>query len=223
MPRKLQIPVTEDDNSPRIKELKKNSFYSWSDQTPTYRIKGKDGRKPGCNVIRVLTFPERNPSGSVEQIKCFDYTHNLVTDDGEIYYAKKGAGETPCTNENFLTGRFEMGTTGYVEAETDTFSNFDVACTSKIAGSRQTYTACYPKTNDTGDADNTGDAIDAVSYAVLYTTCSWNDTTVEQGVIHDNASPVGATKLLAAFSFTSFAKTACDTLKVFVNHAFENQ
>ena len=79
------------------------------------------------------------------------------------------------------------------------------------------------KTNDTGDADNTGDATDAVSYAVNYSASSWNDSNVEQGCIHDNSSPVDATKLLSVFSFTSFAKTSSDTLKVFVNHAFENQ
>jgi hypothetical protein len=73
------------------------------------------------------------------------------------------------------------------------------------------------------DTDNTGDAVDAVSYAVNYSASAWNDTDVEQGCIHDNASPVSATKLLSVFSFTSFAKTSSDTLKVFVNHAFENQ
>jgi len=156
-------------------------------------------------------------------IKEFDYTHNLVTNDGEIFYAKQGAGETPANNENFQSGRFELGTTAYTEAETDTFTNFDVSGTSKISGSRQTFTAGYPKTNDTGDADNTGDAVDAVSYAVNYSAASFSDTDIEQGCIHDNASPVSATKLLSVFSFTSFAKTSSDTLKVFVNHAFENQ
>lgn len=202
----------------RINEAKRESFESWADKT---RYLSDQARSD--NVVRVLSFPEYSPSGRVDMIKEFDYTHNLVTDDGEIYYAKKGAGETPATNENFLSGRFEMGTTAYTEAETDTFTNFDVSGTSKISNSRQTFTSGYPKTNDTGDADNTGDATDAVSYAVNYSAASWNDTDVEQGCIHDNASPVSATKLLSVFSFTSFAKTSSDTLKVFVNHAFENQ
>jgi len=225
MTKKFQIPLSweKSDTNKEIQRLKEEDFKVWTDQTSTYTIRGKLNNSTKCNVIRILSFPEVSPSGQIDMIKCFGYSHNLVTDDGEIYYAKKGAGETPCSNENFLSGRFEMGTTGYSEAETDTFSNFDVSCTSKISGSRVTYTACYPKTNDTGDADNTGDAVDAVSYAIDYTAASWNDTDVEQGVIHDNASPTGATKLLAAFSFTSFAKTASDTLKVFVNHAFENQ
>ena len=202
----------------RINENKRESFESWADST---RYLSEQARSD--NVVRVLSFPEVSPSGNIDMIKEFDYTHNLVTNDGEIFYAKQGAGETPATNENFQSGRFEMGTTAYTEAETDTFTNFDVSGTSKISGSRQTFTSGYPKTNDTGDADNTGDAVDAVSYAVNYSASAWNDTDVEQGCIHDNASPVSATKLLSVFSFTSFAKTSSDTLKVFVNHAFENQ
>jgi hypothetical protein len=204
--------------SKRINENKRESFESWADST---RYLSEQARSD--NVVRVLSFPEVSPSGNIDMIKEFDYTHNLVTDDGEIFYAKQGAGETPATNENFQSGRFEMGTTAYTEAETDTFTNFDVSGTSKISGSRQTFTAGYPKTNDTGDADNTGDAVDAVSYAVNYSAASFSDTDIEQGCIHDNASPVSATKLLSVFSFTSFAKTSSDTLKVFVNHAFENQ
>jgi hypothetical protein len=204
--------------SKRINENKRESFESWADST---RYLSEQARSD--NVVRVLSFPEVSPSGNIDMIKEFDYTHNLVTNDGEIFYAKQGAGETPATNENFQSGRFELGTTAYTEAETDTFTNFDVSGTSKISGSRQTFTSGYPKTNDTGDADNTGDAEDAVSYAVNYSAASFSDTDIEQGCIHDNASPVSATKLLSVFSFTSFAKTSSDTLKVFVNHAFENQ
>lgn len=220
----VQIPESWEKLDPKsAQEIKQEGFCSWSEKQHINLRQGIKVNSKTCNVIRILTFPEFYPNGSVEYIKEFAYTHNLVTNDGEIYYAKKGAGETPSTNENFLSGRFEIGTTAYAEAETDTFSNFDVSCTSKISGSRQVFTGGYPKTNDTGDADNTGDSVQAVSYAVLYTAASWNDASVEQGVIHDNASPVGGTKLLNTWSFTSFAKTACDTLKVFVNHTFENQ
>lgn len=218
----FQLPESWEETK-SILEEKKNSFLSWSDHTSNYLNRYKSLQATSDNVVRVLTFPEFSPSGKQEMIKEFDYTHNLVTDDGEIYYAKKGAGETPATNENFLSGRFEMGTTAYTEAEGDTFSQFDVSTTSKISGSRQAFTSGYPKTDDTGDTDNTGDATDAVSYAVNYSAAAWNDTDVEQGCIHDNATPESATKLLSVFSFTSFAKTSSDTLKVFVNHQFENQ
>lgn len=218
----FQLPETWEETK-RVLEAKKDSFFSWADNAPKYQRRYRSLQASSDNVVRVLSFPEVSPSGKQEMIKEFDYTHNLVTNDGEIFYAKQGAGETPATNENFQSGRFEIGTTAYTEAETDTFNEFDVSGTSKISGSRQTFTSGYPKTNDTGDTDNTGDAADAVSYAVNYTAAAWNDTDVEQGVIHDNATPTTSTKLLCAFSFTSFAKTSSDTLKIFVNHAFENQ
>jgi hypothetical protein len=202
----------------RINEAKTESFQTWADST---RYLSDQARTD--NVIRVLSFPEVSPSGTIDMIKEFDYTHNLVTNDGEIFYAKQGAGETPATNENFASGSFDMGTTAYTEAEGDTYNQYDVSGASSISGSIQTFTSGYPKTNDTGDTDNTGDATDAVSYAVNYAAAAWNDTDVEQGCIHNNSSPVSATKLLSVFSFTSFAKTSSDTLKVFVNHAFENQ
>ncbi len=210
--------LSSNDISKRTQEAKTNDFLKWTDST-RYLTK----QRLEDNVIRVLSFPEVSPSGSIDMIKEFDYTHNLVTNDGEIFYAKKGAGETPSANENFAAGRFEIGTTAYTEAETDTYNEFDVSGTSSISGSNQVFTAGYPKTNDTGDADNTGDATDAVSYAVNYSAASWNDTDVEQGAILDHATPVTTSKLLAVFSFTSFAKTSSDTLKIFVNHAFENQ
>jgi hypothetical protein len=220
--KKFQLPESWNLNK-RIQEMKTNSFEKFVDNSPKNLTRYKSIQSRKDNIIRVLSFPEVSPSGKIEMIKEFDYTHNLVTDDGEIYYAIKGAGETPSANEDFETGFFDMGTTAYVEAETDTYLQYDVAGSSSITGSIVAFTATYPKTNDTGDVDNTGDAIDAVSYAVNYSAGAFNDTDIEQGAIHDNASPIGATKLLSVFSFTSFAKTASDTLKVFVNHAFENQ
>lgn len=209
----------------KVQDSKQEAFESWADHAGYNKSRYNKKQARSDNVIRVLSFPEISPYGKVEMIKEFDFTHNLVTDDGEIYYAKSGAKETFAANEDFgdTTARFDMGTTGYAENETDVYLQYDVAGSSSITGSILGFTGGYPKTNDTGDADNTGDAIDAVSYAINYSAASWADTTVEQGAIHENASPATTTKLLAVFSFTLFAKTASDTLKVFVNHAFENQ
>lgn len=210
--------ISSNDNSKRTQEAKRDDFLSWTDSQ-----RYKSQQLLSDNVIRVLSFPEVSPWGTVDMIKEFDYTHNLVTNDGEIFYAKQGAGETPSANEDFSTGFFDISTTAYTEAETDTYNQYDVSGTGSISGSIQAFTSGYPKTNDIGDSDNTGDATDAVSYATNYTAASWNDTDIEQGAIHDNASPTTSSKLLCVFSFTSFAKTSSDTLKVFVNHAFENQ
>ena len=91
----FQLPTSWNLNN-RIIEAKAESFQSWADST---RYLSEQSRAD--NVVRVLSFPEVSPSGSIDMIKEFDYTHNLVTNDGEIYYAKKGAGETPATNEAF--------------------------------------------------------------------------------------------------------------------------
>ena len=147
----------------RINEAKADSFESFVDST---RYLSEQTRAD--NVVRVLSFPEVTPSGSIDMIKEFDYTHNLVTNDGEIFYAKQGAGETPSANEDFSTGYFDISTTAYTEAETDTYNEYDVSGTGSISGSIQAFTSGYPKTNDTGDADNTGDGTDVVSYAVNF-------------------------------------------------------
>jgi len=208
----------------RLLEQKQEAFNRWADNLPKFRLKGKE-QTPKDNVVRVLSFPEVTPSGKQEMIKEFDFTHNLVTNDGELYYARQAANEAHAANEDFgdTTARFDQGTTAYAEAETDTYNEYDVAGTSSIAGSIVAFTGTYPKTNDTGDADNTGDSPQAVSYAVNYSAVSFGDNDIEQGAIHENASPVTTTKLLAVWSYTSFAKTTADTLKVFVNHTFENQ
>ena len=68
--------------SKRINEAKQESFQSWADKT---RYLSEQARSD--NVVRVLSFPEYTPTGKIDMIKEFDYTHNLVTNDGEIYYA----------------------------------------------------------------------------------------------------------------------------------------
>ena len=87
----FQLPESWKINN-RINEARTESFESWADKT-----RYLSGQARSDNVVRVLSFTEISPSGKQEMIKEFDYTHNLVTNDGEIYYAKKGAGETPAT------------------------------------------------------------------------------------------------------------------------------
>ena len=217
----LQVPESwEKSEGKRVEFIKSDDFQTWVDASPKYHKRGLMLDPKGDNVIRVLSFPEVSPSGTIERIKEFDYTHNIVTNDGDIYYAKQGAGETPAADQDFsqADSKFEMGSTAITEVKADTYTQFKAGAANPIACSIKSYTACYPKTNDTGDADNTGDAVDAVSYAVNYLAGDWNDTTVEQGVIVDDAAPTCGDQILTHYSFTSFAKTASDTLKVFVNH-----
>ncbi len=206
----------------KVQQMKEESFAKYVDQSPQYQTRGLRLDPKGDNVIRVLGFKETSPNGKVENIKEFGYSHNIVTDAGDIYYAIQGTGsETPAADEDFgdAAAGFELGTVAVGEVKADTYTEFSAPAGNPIVGSNKAYTATYPKTNDTGDPDNTGDAIDAVSYAVNYTAADFNDTDIEQGVIFDDlASPSAGALLLTHFSFTAFAKSASDTLKVFVNH-----
>lgn len=179
---------------------------------------------PQNNVCAVITRPEGNGF-----VKLWYPGANTVTNDGDIYYAKKAAGETPAANENFLQGRLQLAnpTTQNPPLKAHTWDNLDSAVAGNnaagtgaaIATSIKTLTATYPKTND-ADSDNTGAGTNKTTYLYSYTTTDFNATGIKNGGIHDNASPVTATKLLTHFAITSFDKTSSDTLKLFVNHSF---
>ena len=197
------------------KKIQAEHFQSWADQQPKNIHKGIPF-DPRNNILAVLSRPElKSPTkGTYEIIKRFVRGANIVTDSGDIYYAKKACGESPAANENFLTGRMELRTGAATPAKTDTYTNV----TTPTTGSRKTYTSTYPKTND-GDADNSaGAGIDIATYLTSWLTTDFNQTAIIGGCIHDNATPSGATKLLTHWSIASFDKTASDTLKLFVNH-----
>ena len=138
---------------------------------------------------------------------------NIVTAAGDIYYAQRGAAETP-TN---AFGIMELATGREVAAapaKTDNRGNYD---TLVIAGSQKAFDATYPKTND-GDADNTGAGTDVTTYLVSYTKADFNAASITHGLI-TNLTPGAAEPIMTGFQFAAgFAKTADDTLKVFVNH-----
>lgn len=203
-------PITEQEKQAMEK------FLSWMDKQPK-RLSRFLEYDPKNNIVAVLSKKEVNntSSGRWEMIKNWIYGMNLVTNDGDIFYAKKAAGETPSTNENFLSGRMELNNPGSADtpAKTDTYDEM----LTPITASRKTFTATYPKTND-GDADNTGAGVDIVTYLTSYTTSDFNATGIKGGVIHDNASPTGSSKILTHWTITSFDKSSSDTLKMFVNH-----
>lgn len=165
---------------------------------PIVRHLPKDQRRKYQNILAILGTPEG---------RLLIPAHNIVTDEGDKYYAQRGAAETP--TQAFTT--FVMASaraTAWDKA--DVFSNITA-----IAGSTQVTDATYPKTND-GDADNTGAGVDKVTWRVSYTAASFSGIIVA-GVI-TIASPIAGSFLLTGFDFTSFTKTTSDTLKVFVNH-----
>lgn len=142
--------------------------------------------------------------------------HNIVTNDGDLYYAESMAAATPTNAFDSLY----MSTVAWSPSPSKTSSTDDLA--SFIAGAEKLKTATYPKVND-GDADNTGAGTDVVTWAFSYTKGDFNDATIEGcgltlPALTSWGGGAGDDVLLTAFDLTSFAKTADDTLKVFVNH-----
>lgn len=133
---------------------------------------------------------------------------NIVTNDGDTYYAQRMAAETP-TNTFTLHELQTAGTPGKAANR----SNFTAA----VAGTQKTNSAGYPKTND-ADSDNTGAGVDICTHLAEYTKADFNDTGLSHGII-TNPTPGASEVILTGYAFAaSFDKTADDTLKVFVNH-----
>ena len=155
------------------------------------------------------------------------YGSNLVTNDGDIYYAKKSASETPASNENFGASACVLQNPASADtiAKTDAYGQVTSPITT--SGAVRPLTAGYPKTAD-ADSDNTGASADAISYRFDWATNQIDTSAgnpITGGAIYDvgQTSPVSATKILTHWNFTSpatFHKTSTDTLKLFVNHTF---
>ena len=174
---------------------------------------------PKNNICLVVTHLD----GSKEWF----YGSNIVTNDGDVFYAKKGAGESPSANEDFMVAACVLNNPSSADTlvKTDTY----VHILSKIttSGAVRPLTAGYPKTAD-ADTDNTGAATDAVSYRFDWTTAQIDTSAgnpITGGAIYDAGvtSPSAGTKILTHWNFASpsnFHKTSTDTLKLFVNHTF---
>lgn len=134
---------------------------------------------------------------------------NIVTNDGDVYYAQRGAGESP-TN---AFDRLVLASAGTPAKDAD-YSDF-----TPIGSTLKAFSGSYPKTGD-DDADNTGAGADIVTYLAAYTKADFNHSAISHGLI-TNDTPVASppSPILTGFAFDNpFEKTANDTLKVFVNH-----
>ncbi len=155
------------------------------------------------NVLAVLTTPEG---------KRLIPAANIVGNAGDVYYAQLAAAEA--TTETF--DRQVMCTAG-TPGKAANRSSF-----TEIAASIKALDGGFPKTND-GDADNTGAGIDITTWLTSWTKGDFNDGAITHGMIV-GSSPVSNDPILTGYAFAStFAKTADDTLKVFVNHPFDGQ
>jgi len=148
--------------------------------------------------------------------KTWLYAKNIVTNDGDLYYAQKSVGGTPTTDFGGSDGRMELRTGSATPAKAHVYSDV----TTPVTASRKVKDNTYPKTAD-DDSDNTGAGTDIVTWRTSWTTSDFNATAIIGGCFHaGGASPASGAKLLTHFSITSFNKTASDTLKIFVNHTF---
>ena len=143
--------------------------------------------------------------------------HNIVTNQGDIYYAQRSAVETPTLAFNSLY----FSTATWSPAPSKTSNSDDLA--SVISGSESAVDGTYPRTNDP-DSDNSATAAaDVVTWRFSYAAADFTATGIVSGAVSTAGvtswgAGGGVDQVLTAFSITSFDKTASDTLKFFVNH-----
>jgi hypothetical protein len=135
---------------------------------------------------------------------------NIVTNEGDKYYAQMAADETPDTD--FSSGGIRLGT-GFSSADKD-----DTDVDSEDSDGRQDIDTGYPKTDD-DDGDNSGSGADIVTWRFSYSTSEGNIASIDECAIVDNKTTPTAALCHAEFS-PAFTKTSADTLKIFVNHTF---
>ena len=175
-----------------------------------------ESKKPVGNQINpdlnVCIVKENTTTGQ----KTWLYTHNIVTNDGDLYYAQQAVEGTPTSDFGGSSGRMELRTGSATPAKGHVYSDV----TTPITASRKAIDSNYPKTAD-DDSDITGSGTVIATWRTSWTTGDFNSNAIIGGCIHvGGASPASGTKLLTHFSITSFNKTASDTLKIFVNHTF---
>ena len=168
-------------------------------------IMGRDDIRVKGTALAVLSRAD----GSVERY----HGLNVVTDDGDIYYAQMAAGEAPDNEFTTSPAGLRLGDDNTAVDKTDT----DV--TSFLAGTGHTVDATYPKTDD-DDPNNAADADENVlSWRYSYGTTEGNAVDIIEGAIVDDI--VTPTVALNHFLFDGvFTKTAADTLAVTINHQF---
>lgn len=133
---------------------------------------------------------------------------NLVTNDGDLYYAKKAAGEIPiCSYVGIRLG------TGVIPV---TKNDTDVTIENSLG--RKLTDEGYPRTDDP-DPINTESDVDAVTWRFSYTMDEGNITGIAEGaIVNDLENPTSA---LTHFLFNEvFDKTDVQAMKIFVNHKF---
>jgi hypothetical protein len=151
------------------------------------------------------------------KVKHKQVVDNVVTFDGDVYYAEVCALKTPTNAFGSATGRMAMNDSngGAVPARTDDYSDLGSAVGS---GNPKAFDSLYPHVNDS-DADNPGVQLtQTTTYRTSYTTAEANGDIGAVAIYLNGASATDP--ILMNATFDEFTKTSNDTLKVFVNHRF---
>ncbi len=152
-------------------------------------------------------------------------TRNIVTDDGDLYYAERAALLTTGTPIAPVPSNF-TDTNGVPDMEMELYENDSGAPANTndrsdlgtlITNSLQAMDATFPE-NDNQDAANTGKGTTVVTYKVSYTTANANGAIDD--VILTNPTPGASEVLISHADGLAVTKTSSDTLVVYVNHTF---
>lgn len=185
---------------------------------PIWRIFKGDKIGIRGKVVFCLTDPI---TGEVLEVH---ETENIVTNDGDLYYAERAALLTTGTPIAPVPTNF-TDTNGVPDMEQELYDNTgaapgkasDRSDAGVIIGAIKAMDSGFPKVND-GDSDNTGAGVDIVTYKVTYTTAQVNGAIDE--VIITNPSPGASEPVILFADGLNTTKTSANGLKTFVNHEF---
>lgn len=132
---------------------------------------------------------------------------NLVTDEGDKYYAQKICGETPAYE--FKNGGLKLGsgTTAPTKSDTDVETY--------LSGTYKTVYSGYPRTNDP-DTNNTGAGVDIITWKFFYDTNEANyDNINEYAIVDAETSNAALCRIVPGYTVS---KTSSETMTIFINH-----
>jgi len=180
------------------------------------------------NILLILSDAA---TGRVEKVV---EAHNIVTNEGNRYYAQRSAGETPVQTFQTFGGatRSKLAVAkSYRRTEpssggTRTWGDFvfSVGGVKDFTGAK-TVDATYPRTSDP-DTDNTGAGTTIVTWRRSYTTAQANFTIRALGIARIGATTTATATLRQLLNYVTLLasqyiqKTSSQTLKAFVNHTF---
>jgi len=134
--------------------------------------------------------------------------HNIVTNAGDIHYAKKVMNET--SNLDTLYLRLGTGTDNPTKDDTDVNNYIDPSARQVDSG--------FPQRNYT-DEGNTNGGENVITYRITYEVGDVVANNISEGALVDD--PNSPTVALNHFLFDSaFDVTDSDQLIVFINHSF---